>query len=75
MRSVSMFIEMESFNELKQASGYGVPLQNSLREERWVSTEAGDVSPRANVETKKIGERRSRRLRTMEDAIDERAGD
>lgn len=29
-----MFIEMDSFDELKQSSGYGVVLQKDLKEER-----------------------------------------
>ena len=34
-----MFIEIESFSESKQASGYGVVLQIDLMEDKWASTE------------------------------------
>lgn len=49
-----MLIEMESFNELKQASGYGVVLQKDVMEERWGwwSKEAflrADVAGKKNV--------------------------
>lgn len=37
MFGVGMFIEMESFSESKQTSGYGVDLQMDLKEDKWES--------------------------------------
>lgn len=37
MFGVGMFIEMESFSESKQTSGYGVDLQRDLKEDKWES--------------------------------------
>lgn len=65
-----MFIEMESFNELKQASGYCLLLQRVLIVERRASREVVEDVLRAHVEVKKTEEmRRRRRSFRMEKAM------
>lgn len=57
-----MFIEMESFKELKQASGYGVDLHIDFTDERWaLREEDGD-----DVAVKEIAESISKDLRRNE---------
>jgi hypothetical protein len=64
-----MFIEMESFNELKQASGYGLLSQKVLIVERWASREVVEDVLRAHVEVKKTEEMSRRRSFRMEKAM------
>lgn len=63
-----MFIDIESFNESKQASGYGVLLQKFVMEEMLVFREVVEGDLRADVEEMKIVQRRRDSFR-MEKAI------
>lgn len=58
-----MFIEMDSFNELEQTSGYGVAVQKDFKEERlvWSVVEALEEFT-AQVCEKKIESKRKKSL-------------
>ena len=64
-----MFMEMESFNELKQASGNGLLLQKVLIVERWASREVVEDVLRAHVEVMKKEEMSRRKSFGMEKAM------
>lgn len=58
---------MESFKELRQASGYGVDLHIDLIEERWVlREEEEDDEDEDDVAVKEIAKSSSRHLRRKE---------
>lgn len=63
-----MIIEIESFNESKQTSGYGVLLQKDLKEVRFA---CNVVVEEASVCESMIGKRRrNKNLRDMEEAME-----
>lgn len=70
-----IFIDIESFNESKQTSGYGVVLQKDLMEEKWVvfrevvEEEEEEEELSAHVVEKKINAERSRNSFRTEEVI------
>lgn len=67
-----MFIDIESFNESRQASGYGVVLQRFVMEEMSVFKEEVEGDLRADVEERRIVQRR-RHCFILEKAITKNA--
>jgi hypothetical protein len=65
-----ILIEMESFNESKQTSGYGVVWQNdSMEDKYWECREFVEEDLRAHVVDKVIAERSKNSFR-MDEAIE-----